>query len=814
MWILILMCLKNSKNVLWNSSINICSIPDKETFMNDSNISLNETAPFAPGQKNRSTGALVLFVIIALLTPVGMLGYHYVLWYLEQLAIASGSLAGLAWAGPAGLALQGILLTGIVATLWRLTKDERFKSVYAGWLLAALMAFPGLVLRFLGPNNDQFGSILQILFCAVAAMVVARVRNIRIDRKSTNVSLAFFLAAFGVAPFAIYGALGSPTDVLLGLLAGLSFGLLAALLMESTTGNRFLDAFGIGTVLTLLGSAIGYDGSQLILLAILPSFAFAIATLMPSRSAAAILTGLLAAAGLIFFDPTELAIVLGDIFPLATRTVSLSVGLGLGVGMIALLVQDMTEADKTSGKVRVLGSVSAVAVWVVVIILYFTTGHRGFYGDRLFVILKDQANLSDLTQIQDIDQRRTAAYQMLTEHANETQADLRNTFDRVGVDYTPYYLVNAMEVRGGTLIRLFLSTRSEVDRVIPSPRLRPIDPNEALTLDGGEFVPGDVQWNVRMIGADKVWNEFGVRGAGIVVGQSDSGVDGNHRELRDQYRGLTEGDDYNWFDPWNGRPSPYDDGGHGTHTLGTILGQNGIGIAPEATWFACVNLNRNLGNPALYLDCMQFMLAPFPQDGNPFTDGDPTRAADVLNNSWGCPEIEGCDPNALLPAANNLRAAGIFVAVSAGNDGPSCSTVDAPLSLYDSVFSVGAIDRSGNVTEFSSRGPVTADGSGRIKPDIVAPGRDILSSVPGGNYASYEGTSMAGPHVAGAVALLWSADPDLIGDIDRTEQLLIQTADPYAGSTAIGCFQGDVPNAAYGHGVLDVYEAVKEALGK
>jgi subtilisin family serine protease len=363
-------------------------------------------------------------------------------------------------------------------------------------------------------------------------------------------------------------------------------------------------------------------------------------------------------------------------------------------------------------------------------------------------------------------------------------------------------------------VRLFLLTRPEIDRVIPSPRLRPAPQNIALAMSGGESPPAGVQWNITMIGADKVWNEFGVRGEGIVVGQSDSGVDVNHRELQDHYRGLTEGDDYNWFDPWNGKPSPYDDGGHGTHTLGTILGQNGIGIAPGATWFACANLNRNLGNPALYLDCMQFMLAPFPQDGDPFSDGDPTRAADVLNNSWGCPELEGCDPNALLYAANNLRASGIFVAVSAGNDGPSCSTVDAPLSLYDSVFSVGAIDRSGNMADFSSRGPVTADGSERIKPDIVAPGVGVLSSVPGGNYGSFSGTSMAGPHVAGAVALLWSADPSLIGDIDRTEQLLIQTADPYTGSAGLGCFVGNVPNAAYGYGILDVYEAVKEVLGR
>jgi subtilisin family serine protease len=405
---------------------------------------------------------------------------------------------------------------------------------------------------------------------------------------------------------------------------------------------------------------------------------------------------------------------------------------------------------------------------------------------------------------------------MLVQHANETQAGLRNAFDTFGVDYTPYYLMNAVEVRGGTLVRLYLSARPEVDRVIPSPRLRPTGSGEASLSSPSGFQPAPtgVQWNVSMIGADRVWEEFGVRGEGIVIGQSDSGADGNHPALKETYRGNGTGDDYNWFDPWEGTPSPHDDGGHGTHTLGTIVGQDGIGIAPGATWFACSNLDRNLANPALYLDCMQFMLAPFPQDGDPLGDGDPTLAADVLNNSWGCPELEGCDPNALLDAANHLRDAGIFVVVSTGNDGPNCSTVNAPLSLYDSVFSVGAIDQSGNVAFFSSRGPVTADGSSRMKPDIAAPGVDIYSSLPGGAYGSNSGTSMAGPHVVGAVALLWSADPSLIGDIERTEQLLIQAADPYAGNTNVGCFAGTIPNAAYGYGVLDVYEAVKEVLGQ
>lgn len=764
----------------------------------------------APQPENRRTGVLILFAALALSMPICLLGYHYVLWYMGQLAVASGSLAFFAWAEPIGLALQGLLLAGLALLLWRQTTDLRFKPVYAGWLAAALMAFPALLLRLLGPNNDQLGSILQILLCLTAALIVRRVRGARLDWRAGWIAFALLLAAFGVGPFAVFGAFGSPTDIILNLLAGLAFGWLAALLVEATTGNRFLDALGAAAVLALLGSAIGYDGAQLLLIAVLPAFAFAVAAVLPSRAAAFVLTGLLAAAALIFFDPTELTIMLGDVGAAAGTAAGFVIGLGLAVGLAALVLRNLTD----SGMLRMLGAVGAVAAWIVVVVLFLANGNRGFHGDRLFVILKAQADLSSIRQIEEIDERRTAAYEMLTQHANETQADLRSRLDNLGVEYTPYYLVNAIEVRGGTLMRLYLSMRPEVDRVIPSPRLRPVDPAEASAASGSGPAPEGVQWNISMIGADKVWEEFGVRGEGIVVGQSDSGADVKHPALQDSYRGKTEGDDYNWFDPWNGKPSPYDDGGHGTHTLGTVLGQGGIGVAPGATWFGCVNLNRNLGNPALYLDCLQFMLAPFPQGGDPFADGDPTRAADVLNNSWGCPDIEGCDSNALLPAADHLRDAGIFVVVSAGNDGPLCSTVEAPLSLYDSVFSVGAIDSLGNVTEFSSRGPVTADGSGRVKPDIVAPGRDILSAVPGGTYESNEGTSMAGPHVVGAVALLWSADPSLVGDIDRTEQLLIDAADPYTGNLGPGCFEGNVPNAAYGYGVLDVYEAVQEALGQ
>ena len=132
--------------------------------------------------------------------------------------------------------------------------------------------------------------------------------------------------------------------------------------------------------------------------------------------------------------------------------------------------------------------------------------------------------------------------------------------------------------------------------------------------------------------------------------------------------------------------------------------------------------------------------------------------------------------------------------------------------MYDEVYSVGAIDSSGDLTSFSSVGPVTADGSGRIKPDIVAPGQDVTSAMPGNGYASMSGTSMAGPHLAGVVALMWSANPKLIGDIDRTEQILDETAKPYQGSLPQCPGAEDKPSTAVGFGILDAYAAVQAAL--
>jgi hypothetical protein len=762
--------------------------------------------------KPRSNSALALFLIFALPMPFCLFGYHLALWTMEQSAIISLSVKNFAWAGLIGLAAQAVVTTICVAALWFFTNDDRFKPIYAEMFGAAAMAFPALILRLLGPNNDQLGFIAQFLLCAVGVGVALQLRKNKIEWDQSALPFGLVVAGIGCAPFAIYGAFGSLGDIVLSLLASLAFGAFAATLLESSTGNLFLDGVGVGATLALLGSAIGYDGSQLILLAILPAFAFAVAAVMPSKAAAGAATTLLTFAGLALFDPTELAIVLGDVVGVAMKTCAAAIAIGFFTSAVALILRWALSANAGARTKRAAGWAGAIVVWMLVGALFFMFGNPGNYGDRLFVIMKYQADISAVEKIKDRNERLKTAYQKLTDHANASQADLRKYLDQTRTAYTPYYLENAIEVRGGILTQYYLASRNDVARVIPSPRLRVVPADTSAT---GSVVAPDasVQWNISMIGADKVWNEFKARGQGIVVGQSDTGADAQHPAIRERYRGLYQGDDYNWFDPWNNTVAPHDEIGHGTHTLGTILGANGIGVAPEAQWFACQNLDRNLGNPALYLDCMQFMLAPFPHGGDPLKDGDPTKAAHVINNSWGCPTLEGCDPTSLLFAAKNLRRAGVFVVVSTGNDGPNCETVESPLSLYASVFSVGAIDKNGNMASFSSRGPVTVDGSGRVKPDIVAPGVDIFSSLPNGTYGAESGTSMAGPHLVGVVALIWSAQPKLIGDIDATEKLIISTALPYTGNKSMGCFTGgNKHNNAYGYGVVDVYAAVKKAL--
>jgi len=376
-----------------------------------------------------------------------------------------------------------------------------------------------------------------------------------------------------------------------------------------------------------------------------------------------------------------------------------------------------------------------------------------------------------------------------------------------------------------------------VAQVIRNPNVREYPRHTPLPYGTDTAAPPEVQENLAAIHADEAW-ALGVMGEGIVVAGQDTGYDWTHPALKSHYRGWDgqrADHDYNWHDAWDDAVVPFDADAHGTHTMGTVLGDDGAGnrtgVAPGAQWIGCRNMRRGFGNPGAYAECMEFFLAPYPHGGDPFAEGEVRLAPHVINNSWGCPDFEGCFPDTLKPAVEALRAAGIMMVVSAGNDGPACATAIEVPANYNAVFSVGAVSNDGDIVGFSSRGPV----DGLIKPDVTAPGAYVRSSVPGGEYRWAGGTSMAGPHVAGLVALLWSANPTLAGDVDATEALICQTALPkpvenvctvaddvpeepfgaliYNPVCACGDVTG-VPNNVYGCGFIDAGSAVRAALGQ
>ena len=772
--------------------------------------------------------AYFIFTAAALLVIIGTATLHIVAWLTDQFLLISDIYSPwyvwplISWAHVALLAIFVVPLAVFVRT-------PRWRAAYQTWALSlAFVALVALARVFsasqLQPSSLAFAVLGAIGSAALIAFARRQNRKVALDRSALPIAL--IAAPIIIAPILAFGALGSILDTLLTLLAGLSFGLFAGILLttflfqplahDESKPSSFFAGFAAGVALTILGAGFGAPGAQLLLLAVLPSLGFLIAGIARFAGAehvgAAIvaLVGIVAAAPLMFFDPVELDLVLalgtsGETLTWAIRAVALSILLTFAFAIVALIAFRCSRET-----LRALSASVAALAWIAVIAIYIFVGRPGFFGDQLFVILKDQVGVSAAKSITNRDERLRYVYSTLTQHADRTQANLRATLDHFHIKYQPYYLVNAMEVDAEPLLRVYFAAQPEVDRVLDSPHLRPL-PAPQPASKGDLPAPTEPPWNITAIGADRVWNELGITGKGIVIGQSDSGVDGAHPALAPGYRGQNNDNDSNWLDPWYATRAPTDIGGHGTHTLGTILGRGGIGVAPGAEWIGCVNLARNLGNPGLYLDCMQFMLAPYPQHGNPLRDGDPTRAADVLNDSWGCPPIEGCDANVFLPAVRALRAAGIFVVASAGNDGPRCASLNDPLALYGDVLSVGAMDRQGNLSFFSSRGPVTADGSDRVKPDLIAPGEQVISSFPGNTYASEEGTSMAGPHVVGVVALMWSANPKLIGDIDQTQKILIETAKPYQG-TPDACSDGRVPNDTTGYGIVDAYAAVQAAL--
>ena len=797
----------------------------------DENISQLSSQPATPDQPMGCGSIALLVASIAWILLASTIA-QFSSWTIEQ-GIFDGSfkIPDLRWLVEL-LYSMALLLPLVVVVL--LVKDTRLRLVLRTWLLGGVLAVCLLPARLVSMVDAQGIAGLQIAGLVIFMLGLALWQRTRPASRPAGQSswqglgAGLAMGAVLVFPWLLWGALGSPIDIVLDLLVGLLTGTAAMIILEtgivsqeSLSGlpghgrSLLADGFFTLVLLAILVTGIGQSGNQWVLSMCIPILAWAVVLLRKAGAsarnwpAAALFLGLGIAWPLLFVDADELQLVItsgpGELMAWTTQEALWM--LFLGLALTVLLVFFYRRLGTLARPARFLSA----GLWIAAALVYVLAGRPGFYGERLFVILRDQADVSSATRIADYNQRRAYVYQTLVAHANQTQAGLRRDLTRLRIGFTPYYLVNGIEVQGGPLVRLWLMTRPEVDRVLDNPVLRPLPAPVPPPQGETSTPPSQPQWNLTMIEAQRVWQELGVTGQGVVVGQSDTGVQGDHPELAAQYRGKGGQNDYNWLDPWNGSRQPVDVAGHGTHTLGSILGKN-VGVAPGATWIGCVNLARNLGNPSVYLNCMQFMLAPFPEGGDPFKDGDPARGAEVLNNSWGCPWVEGCDPQSLEPAAKALRDAGIFVVVSAGNSGYSgCGSVSDPLAIYGEVYSVGAVAEDGQLADFSSKGPVTVDGSNRLKPDIAAPGEGVLSSFPGNTYAIESGTSMAGPHVVGVVALMWSANPKLVGNIDQTVKILDQSAKPYQGMLD-ACEGSGVPNDGAGYGIVDAYNAVKLAL--
>jgi subtilisin family serine protease len=396
----------------------------------------------------------------------------------------------------------------------------------------------------------------------------------------------------------------------------------------------------------------------------------------------------------------------------------------------------------------------------------------------VIVTLRQQA---DLTRIngKDRKEKQKNVLNALQDTANATQGKLKKLLDNrkksgLADKYTSLWIINGISVTARASVINELAGQSDV---------------LAITTDDIQIVPvtqGPPETNLSITNAPALWSQ-GYYGQGVVVASMDSGVDVSHPDLASRWRGGSN----SWFDPYNQHSTPVDMSGHGTWTTGIMVagdaGGTSVGVAPGAQWIAVKIFNDQGGSTATAIhQGFQWLLDP---DGNPNTNDAPQ----VVNNSWTF-AYPGCNLDFELDM-QSLRASNILPVFAAGNGGPYGNTSYSP-SNNPSAFAVGATNNNDKIYAYSSRGPSTCGGSSGPFPDIVAPGVNILTTGLYGTYYTNSGTSFAAPHVAGGLALLLSAFPNL--NAVTQEQALINSA---VDLGAAG------PDDVFGYGRLNLLSA-------
>lgn len=391
-------------------------------------------------------------------------------------------------------------------------------------------------------------------------------------------------------------------------------------------------------------------------------------------------------------------------------------------------------------------------------------------------------------------ERGQAVEKLLQDHAEKSQKGLMeylNTKDGSGrrlfdhSDVKSYWITNEVLIKGASEQMINeLKKRDDVASVNVELEF-PIEQPTEISAD--EISTNALQWGVQRVRANTAWNNYD--GKGIVVGGIDTGVRRSHRILKDNYFGS-----YGWYDPQEKTKTPNDQGGHGTHTMGTILGSEGYGVAPGAKWMACKGCGKTSCSQSALLACGEFFVCPTDTNGN---NKDCSKAPHVVNNSWG----GGRGNRWYMQVVNAWHAAGIIPVFSAGNSGPNCNTANSP-GDYPNVISVASTTSSNTISSFSSRGQTV---------DIAAPGSSVRSAYVSSDssFATYSGTSMAAPHVSGVIALMLQKNDELeydsvINIIQATASRSIRAQSQVCG----GRSQRQFPNHAFGYGIIDAVNAL------
>ncbi|MDP8223891.1 MAG: S8 family serine peptidase [Candidatus Lernaella stagnicola] len=403
---------------------------------------------------------------------------------------------------------------------------------------------------------------------------------------------------------------------------------------------------------------------------------------------------------------------------------------------------------------------------------------------RAYVMLRDRVDVRSLaaqltTEQATFARRHYEVIAALQEKAAATQAPLleavaaRQAAGEVA-KLRAFWIDNALAVEATPAFFDWLAERPEVGRIYydyPIELIRPVRESA-----GDPTGSKGVEFGIEFARAPELW-ALGIDGTGVIAADMDTGADGSHPAFATRWRGLVADPAECWYDPAQGTDFPYDSGRHGTHTLGTITGgddgENQIGMAPGALWIAAAVVD--VPGVSIYTEAVaafEFFADP---DGNPGTTDDVPAA---INNSWGISNMPfgGCKDD-FWAAIDTAEAAGVVVVFAAGNEGPFARTLRSPADRIETdfnVFSVGALRQNGQrIVGFSSRGPSRCDRA-TIKPEVVAVGEEVRSSIPGGEYSSMDGTSMASPHVTGAMCLLRQAYPD--ATVDELKMALYYSA--------------------------------------